>query len=510
MIKKIIAVILAAVLLTVSFTACSGKASNEGANAVKVGETEYNINELNYMYVNVLNDIYDNLYRYYGSALSSLLDLEKPLSEQDMGDGTTWHEYLTDYTVENLKGVTALYEKAVAEGFKLSEEDSEMLANLEADFETAAAEYGTDMAEFIEAMYGKGIDFDTVYKMTEMRLLAGSYADAKAAEMTATEEEMLARYESDKNSFDTVDFRFYNTYYGENENYTDEDVAACKAEAEAFANVKTEEEFKALAIERAPEDEKEAYEEDGMTLFSGAAYDKVGIEEIAAWLFEEGRTYGDTYIYEDETYGGFITVFFVERNDVNYTLKNVRHILVMPEAGEDKTVSAEAWSAAEQKANELLNEFLSGSATEDDFAAMAAEHSEDPGSAQNGGLYENITKGKMVAPFEGWCFEEGRKPGDTGIVKTNYGYHIMYFSADGESALSSAMEKIVLGEKFDEWINSITEDMEVEKYEDFDKIGSVIEDIVAAARKYAEKQMAANAESSGSSAEGQSENSSEE
>ena len=58
---------------------------------------------------------------------------------------------------------------------------------------------------------------------------------------------------------------------------------------------------------------------------------------------------------------------------------------------------------------------------------MANEHSTDPGSNTNGGLYEGVSQGQMVESFDAWCFDSARKPGDTGIVKTNYGYHVMYF-----------------------------------------------------------------------------------
>ncbi len=33
----------------------------------------------------------------------------------------------------------------------------------------------------------------------------------------------------------------------------------------------------------------------------------------------------------------------------------------------------------------------------------------------------------MVEPFEDWCFDETRAAGDYGLVKTTYGYHIMYY-----------------------------------------------------------------------------------
>ena len=39
----------------------------------------------------------------------------------------------------------------------------------------------------------------------------------------------------------------------------------------------------------------------------------------------------------------------------------------------------------------------------------------------------DVYVGQMVKPFEDWCFDESREVGDTGIVKTDYGFHVMYF-----------------------------------------------------------------------------------
>ena len=80
----------------------------------------------------------------------------------------------------------------------------------------------------------------------------------------------------------------------------------------------------------------------------------------------------------------------------------------------------------------LLDEWKAGEATEDSFAALANENSEDPGSSSNGGLYEDVYPGQMVDPFDEWCFDDARQPGDTGIVKTDYGYHVMYYVSKGE------------------------------------------------------------------------------
>ena len=114
-------------------------------------------------------------------------------------------------------------------------------------------------------------------------------------------------------------------------------------------------------------------------------------------------------------------------------LVDVRHILIQPEGGtksEDgkTTVFSDAeWEACRVKAQEILDKWLAGEKTEDSFAALASEHSTDPGSKSNGGLYRNVYTGQMVQTFNDWCFDETRKEGDYGLVKTSYGYHIMYF-----------------------------------------------------------------------------------
>ena len=118
---------------------------------------------------------------------------------------------------------------------------------------------------------------------------------------------------------------------------------------------------------------------------------------------------------------------------IDKPMVNVRHILIQPAQSDDGTITDEAWADAEQEANDILNEWLSGEMTEESFSALANEHSTDPGSNTNGGLYEDVHPGQMVEAFNDWCFADGRQPGDYGIVKTNYGYHIMFFSGVGET-----------------------------------------------------------------------------
>lgn len=99
---------------------------------------------------------------------------------------------------------------------------------------------------------------------------------------------------------------------------------------------------------------------------------------------------------------------------------------------------------AEKKARleGIRGEILAGDIT---FEDAAKEYSEDPGSAQNGGLYENITRGKMVPEFETAAFTQ--EVGEIGeIIETSYGYHILKVSdhaQEGMATFEDEKERII-------------------------------------------------------------------
>lgn len=60
----------------------------------------------------------------------------------------------------------------------------------------------------------------------------------------------------------------------------------------------------------------------------------------------------------------------------------------------------------------------------EDFAALAAEYSEEPGAAERGGLLEPGREGAWVPPF--WEAALALEPGGTSpVVRTEYGYHVL-------------------------------------------------------------------------------------
>jgi peptidyl-prolyl cis-trans isomerase D len=88
------------------------------------------------------------------------------------------------------------------------------------------------------------------------------------------------------------------------------------------------------------------------------------------------------------------------------------HILLKTEGKDD--------AAVKSKAEDLLKQARGGA----DFADLAKKHSEDEGSAKNGGDLDYFERGKMVAEFDQVSF--ALPPGQiSDLVKTQYGYHII-------------------------------------------------------------------------------------
>lgn len=162
-------------------------------------------------------------------------------------------------------------------------------------------------------------------------------------------------------------------------------------------------------------------------------------------------------------------------------LVDVRHILIMPEGGTPSadglstTYSDAEWEACRQKAQAIYDQWLSGDKSQDSFSALANEKSEDQdGQVTNGGIYTDVYKGQMVEGFDDWCFDSARQPGDHGLVKTVYGYHIMYYVGGEEGWIRYSREG-AQQEKFYAMESQLTKDNPVQT--EYGKIAIAVVDL---------------------------------
>ena len=107
-----------------------------------------------------------------------------------------------------------------------------------------------------------------------------------------------------------------------------------------------------------------------------------------------------------------------------------------------------------------MAEYEAGEKTEESFAALAEQYSEDTGSNTNGGLYDSVIKGQMVEEFNDFCFG-GHKPGDTAIVygeSGSYaGYHVMYYVGEGENYAQAIARSDLMNQAVSQWLSELTE-----------------------------------------------------
>ena len=460
---------------------------------VTVGDHDVQRSEYEYYYYSSINNLYAN----YGNYLSYMgLDLSKPLDEQAYMENMTWKDYFDQQAVSQLKQVYALTDAAEAAGFEY--DASADVDDFAESIETGAANANISAADYLKSSYGTLATMDKVKAYVEKSSMATAYYNSIEDATEITDEEVSDYYDENKDNYDSVDYlackiaadmpetetvaaeetTASETETGETEALSEEEKAAREAEKKAAeeaamtaAKEKADEMLEQISDETSFENLYADYatDADAELRKTNAKKSSISPTGVGQWLFDSARQAGDTTVIEDTTGNAYYVVYFIDRYLDHAKTVDVRHILMRSSAettdemtDEEKATAEEnAKAEAKQKAEDIYAEWKNGDATEDSFAALAEANSEDTGSNTNGGLYEAVTKGQMVASFNDWIFDDARKPGDTQIVETDYGYHVMYFVGDNAEAWYVNIENTLRTNKMQEYITNLTADMEV-------------------------------------------------
>ena len=479
------ALLVIAIVVGVNQTITSSGIREKKTVAVTVGDHEISNAELNYFYMDAINNFYSS----YGSYAAMFgLDVTAPLNEQvvDEATGLTWADDFLESAKSSAQTVYALADAAEAEGFALSAEELSTVEYSVYNLDTYATLYGyADGEAYLKAIYGNGADMDSYLEYSKLTALADAYYSHYADSLTYEDADLRA---VDSENFGAYSSYTYHSYYlatskfltgGTTDEegtttYTDEEKAASVAAAEEAAKSLVAEEIAsaddldaaiaALAV-NADTTASSTLNED--TLYSSIN----GV--YADWIADSSRQEGDMEVFANtsgDTTSGYYVVYYVGSTDNTFNLTNVRHILVSPEhdssESEDhdhseSTYTDEEMAAAKATAEEILAEWKAGDATEDSFAELANAKSAD-GDGTTGGLYENVYPGQMVTNFNDWCFDESRKSGDTGIVESTYGYHVMYYVGDSDLTYRDYLISNELrSTDVEEWYTSVVDAMTV-------------------------------------------------
>ncbi len=378
-----------------------------------------------YDYYNYFLDYYGEYITYYG------LDPTVSLKLQLYNENYTWFEYFANIAQNTAYELLLTAEAANAAGVSLTDAELEAIKG---------------RVKFMDSSdYGKGVNRSDLVRAIELSALAEKYQASVMDGFEPTDAEAKEYFDQHSSEYMTYSYRSFPFKYSTEEG----DGLMTQSEALDLAaqlyNCTTEDEYTTWIENYLRESDPDITDEEieseiASTLTEDAVYaEGTGISELA---FSEDAYVGATYSYGEAE--GYITVYMITQlpeYDTAYTA-DVRHILL-------SSIFYGSDAKAKETAQKVYDEFMASDRSAQTFGLLALEYSEDTGSFLNGGLYEDVSRGEMIAEYDEWVFDDSRKAGDCEIIETVYGYHIMFYDALGS----------------EKYISDVKYDLEYERYE---------------------------------------------
>ena len=460
-IRNVLIVVLAAV---VCFAAVFGVIAlvnrpdyDTKAPVLSVGDEKITVPVYDYFY----NLTASNFYNSY----SFIIQSGKPLSEQQnlFGEGTM-EDMLKDNTNSSLGEILNVVAHAKANGYELSSEQKANVAAGLASIKNEAQMYGMSVDKYLTARFGNGCDLDSYEDYMNLYMLYAGYAGKLSDEFDPSAEEVKAEYEKDTSVYDLVSFT-YATSAAESSKVEPEgkntqkdvdpteatgDTAPATTEA-APASTETvyTDEAKAAAKEKAEGYMKEMPEDATTVSYNKETVTSYLTEEIANWLFEEGRKEGDVKVFardDQEIY--YYTVRFDSRDTNDYCRVNANVISIQKD--KEGTELKEGEKSAEQKKDELIAALKEGMSDEDFNKTVT-----DLGYSASADAY---TRTYPMKEIREWLYAEGRKAGDLlTSYETDTAYYVVRFVSTEEESYRDIMVKNHLWQEYYESIATAKE-----------------------------------------------------
>lgn len=440
-----------------------GKYMNPASVVATVDGQKISIGMYDYYYASIVS--YYEQYASYGYySLDTTKDYSKQYTTDDDGNKISWQKFFETEALKEVEQITTYYSKALEEGVTLTSAQKKTIEKQISTLKDSASQNDVSLDQYIKANFGTYCSEDTIRIMLEQYYLSANYKGKFKCETKVTDNDVDKYYNDHKNDYKKIEFYYIaSPYDATDDNSKNESI---KTAEKIMAKMKDKKSVIALVPEvyssyidsqvkssmekdstltekKAREEAIKSYESNVVTTVSGS--DSPFDDKMNTWLFSDDTKVGSKKYYIDES-AGYIYIVLktskasVEENET-YT---VRHILVAPESDSNSSSSTsekteytdEQWAAAKKKADSILAKFNKTDKSEYEFAKLAEQYSTDSASTSSGsndsfgGLYESVTLGQMVPDFEKWSIDDSRKYGDTGIVKSDYGYHIMFFIND--------------------------------------------------------------------------------
>lgn len=450
--KKIIALVLALVMLILPLMACKDDEGEIMGSKNPYKSSEIVLKSENFSYTRAEFSIAFHQYYmdfFYDNENLDFynVDTEASLKDQVYHDDVTWFDYFADMSVEYMTTVLTLCEGAKATGLELSEEELETIEEAVDSFVRYANDYGYTEDEYFATVFGKDVKQDDLREYYKKEALAAKYEENVISSYEFTDDELLKHTNDNKKTFYTIDYVFYT--------FDEDDDVNAKASAEALAKITDVKAFDDYILSYMTDTlklgEEKRTTEDCYKYYK--YYDEYS--EFSKWAFDSAEA-GSTYIKTNEV-DGLYTVYLLTKAPAirDDRTKNVRIITV--DVNEHET-SAKALEYAE----ELLKEWEDGEKTEESFIKLVNHEGNDA----NDGLIEGISRGEALPEgLEDWLFAEDTVTNSAKVFGDTGYYYVVYYSAEGEIKWKKDARAALVSENYGKEKEALSEKYKVEKFE---------------------------------------------
>ena len=454
---------------------------------LKVGDETLSAAEFSYFYGSARQSTLSQMYTYV-----MLGYMESLPADTDMySDTQTFRDYYMESAVTSASQILGLYKDAQANGYTDATVDETVSSSIESMKSTAASS-GLSYVAYLRQSYGKLMTASAYEKMAKIAVLASSYNNAKSDEAYngITDDEMETYYTENKDNLDTYEYSMIRinpdtvpTVDEEGNDLDEETVAAAQEEASAAAKEKAEAIRDAYTAGTSITDLIAQYEPsssaDHATVVGTSSF--TGFSEQMLALEPEGSE-----LVEGTDCWYFIVLHNRTRDETNTV--DFHNMLVKAETTteDSKTVAPTpaAWDAAEQKINGYLNEYNGGAKTEDSFATIATNNSED--TSADGGFHERFPKTATAGTLYGqevldWLFDTSRQAGDVSEpirhegdvdgTSQYWGYNVLYYTGSNEPVWKGTARNALAADKINTWIQELADGMPAEVVGSTDQVG---------------------------------------
>ncbi len=428
------------------------------------------------------------------------LDVTKSLKDQTTPEGQTWFDYFMDGTISSVEQLLVLNEAAKAdEKFDMDDEIAEEVDASVESLKAQAASYNVSFDYYLKAVYGSGVTEKVFRECLTLSETASHYSQELTSRYEFAEADWNTYYDENKDTFRKVDYLTYTFSVkaaAVEENATEEEkeaaAAADKAEAERLKGLAAE---LAKATDKAgflayvenylktdlyKDMDEEALEADKVDIpalvegceKTGNTYSESDLND---WLFDDARKGYETYTDEKDTSFAVYMILPAEESDLGseclyrdtYTLKSFRYIPAL-------ISDLETDDAAKTFAESVKAEF-DKDATEENFAALAAEDKYGDGSYE-GGLVENADRGVLCDEVDEWLGDSARKAGDCEIIHSEEkGYYVVYFVGAGDQKWQKTANDSLISDAFNTEYEELAKKHDVKVYSAKTKLISVVD-----------------------------------